>query len=97
MISVITPAHNDEKFMRPCLRSVQAAARTVSETVAHIVVLNRWARIVTSFRKFDQYSDWYFGHPVVVYRIFKRDPGQADQFYYDSRSDTFVQNIPPED
>jgi len=44
----------------------------------------RKAHIVTSCRKFDQFGDWYFiKNPSVVYRIFKRDPKQADQFYYD--------------
>lgn len=45
------------------------------------------AHIVTSCRKFDQFGDWYFfKNPMVVYRVFKRDPKQADQFYYDNRS-----------
>lgn len=49
----------------------------------------RKAHIVTSCRKFDQFGDWYFiKNPMVVYRVFKRDPKQADQFYYDVRSDT---------
>ncbi|MDY6792277.1 MAG: glycosyltransferase [Thermodesulfobacteriota bacterium] len=49
----------------------------------------RKARIVTSCRKFDQFGDWYFvKNPMVVYRVFKRDPKQADQFYYDARSNT---------
>jgi len=48
----------------------------------------RNAHIVTSCRKFDQFGDWYFiKNPMVVYRIFKRDQKQADQFYYDSRSE----------
>lgn len=235
MISVITPAHNEERFIRECLRSVRDAARAVSDTVEHIVVLNRcddrtgamaeewgartvvensrnlsrirnkgadaarggilvtldadshmtanmlaevlrnlqsgryigggvrivperlspgicasllvvapfvlwhgvsagmfWcfkkdfkaiggfdeqlicledidfgkrlkklgkargmrygtirrAHIVTSCRKFDQWGDWVFvRHPMMVYRIFQRDPRQAEQFYYDARSD----------
>jgi glycosyltransferase involved in cell wall biosynthesis len=41
MISVITPAHNEERFIRDCLGSVQSAARAVTEIVEHIVVLNR--------------------------------------------------------
>lgn len=46
----------------------------------------RKARIETSCRKFDQFGDWYFiRHPMVVYQVFKRDPKQADQFYYDAR------------
>lgn len=46
----------------------------------------RKAHIVTSCRKFDQFGDWYFvRHPMVVYRVFKRDQKQADQFYYDAR------------
>ena len=48
----------------------------------------RKAHIVTSCRKFDQFGDWYFiKNPMVVYRIFKRDQKQADQFYYDARSE----------
>ena len=47
----------------------------------------RKAYIVTSCRKFDQFGDWYFfKNPMVVYRVFKGDPKQADQFYYDVRS-----------
>ena len=47
----------------------------------------RKAHIVTSCRKFDQFGDWYFiKNPMVVYRVFKRDQKQADQFYYDARS-----------
>lgn len=46
----------------------------------------RKAHIVTSCRKFDQFGDWYFvRNPMVVYRVFKRDKKQADQFYYDAR------------
>ena len=41
MISVITPAHNEELFIKKCLCSVKAAAKEVSEAVEHIVVLNR--------------------------------------------------------
>lgn len=40
MISVITPAHNEERFIGKCLCAVQAAAKEVSEEVEHIVVLN---------------------------------------------------------
>ena len=48
----------------------------------------RKAHIVTSCRKFDQFGDWYFiKNPVVVYRVFKRYQKQADQFYYDARSE----------
>jgi len=245
MISVITPAHNEEQYIRQCLHSVQAAAGVVSETVEHIVVLNRcqdrtgaiaaeegarvvvenarnlsrirnrgagaargeilvtldadscmtanmlvevlhnlrsnryigggvrivperispgicasllvaapfvlwhgvsagmfWchkeefeaiggfdealvcledidfgqrlkkrgkqrgqrygtirrAHIITSCRKFDQYGDWYFvRHPMVVYRIFKRDALQADRFYYDARSDASGHNAYTDD
>ena len=43
MISVITPAHNEELFIKKCLHSVIAAAKEVSEAVEHIVVLNRCA------------------------------------------------------
>jgi len=53
----------------------------------------RKAHIVTSCRKFDQFGDWYFiKNPMVVYRVFKRDQKQADQFYYDSRSTITEQN-----
>jgi glycosyltransferase involved in cell wall biosynthesis len=46
----------------------------------------RKAHIVTSCRKFDQFGDWYFvRNPMVVYRVFKRDQKQADEFYYDAR------------
>ncbi len=41
MISVITPAHNEEQFIKDCLCSVKVAAKAVSEEVEHIVVLNR--------------------------------------------------------
>lgn len=41
MISVITPAHNEEEFIEGCLSSVAAAAKRVSVSVEHIVVLNR--------------------------------------------------------
>lgn len=48
----------------------------------------RKAHIVTSCRKFDQFGDWYFvRNPMIVYRVFKRDQKQADQFYYDARSE----------
>lgn len=47
----------------------------------------RKAHIITSCRKFDQFGDWYFiENPMLVYRIFKRDPKEASQFYYDARS-----------
>jgi GT2 family glycosyltransferase len=46
----------------------------------------RKAHIVTSCRKFDLFGDWYFvRNPMVVYRVFKRDQKQADEFYYDAR------------
>ncbi len=41
MISIITPAHNEELFIEKCLCSVKAAGKEVSEAVEHIVVLNR--------------------------------------------------------
>ena len=41
MISVITPAHNEELFIKKCLCSVKAAAKEVTEEVEHVVVLNR--------------------------------------------------------
>ncbi len=53
MISVITPAHNEERFITKCLESVRRAARQVAEPVEHIVVLNRCsdrtAEIAASF------------------------------------------------
>ena len=57
----------------------------------------RNAHIVTSCRKFDQFGDWYFiKNPMVVYRVFKRDQKQADQFYYDSRSKITEQTSVPD-
>jgi glycosyltransferase involved in cell wall biosynthesis len=41
MISVITPAHNEENHIRDCLISVKNASKQISESVEHIVVLNR--------------------------------------------------------
>ena len=41
MISVITPAHNEELFIKKCICSVKVAARKIAEPVEHIVVLNR--------------------------------------------------------
>ncbi len=41
MISVITPAHNEEQFIGKCLGSVTAAVQHVDQPVEHIVVLNR--------------------------------------------------------
>jgi glycosyltransferase involved in cell wall biosynthesis len=53
----------------------------------------RKAHIVTSCRKFDQFGDWYFiKRPMVVYRVFKRNQKQADQFYYDARSKSSEQD-----
>lgn len=43
MISIITPAHNEEQFIGKSLCSVKAAAKQVDEDVEHIVVLNRCA------------------------------------------------------
>jgi len=43
--------------------------------------------IVTSCRKFDYFGDWFFiKHPGALYRILRRNPDQAKQFYYDPRS-----------
>ncbi|MGE3758080.1 MAG: glycosyltransferase family 2 protein [Pseudobdellovibrionaceae bacterium] len=39
--SVVTPAHNEEKFIGACLQSIQAAAKTSGHQVEMIVVLNR--------------------------------------------------------
>ena len=41
MISIITPAHNEEKFIEKSLCSVTAAAKEITEAIEHIVVLNR--------------------------------------------------------
>jgi glycosyltransferase involved in cell wall biosynthesis len=41
MISVITPAYNEELFIEKCLCSVKSASKEVTEAVEHIVVLNR--------------------------------------------------------
>jgi glycosyltransferase involved in cell wall biosynthesis len=41
MISVITPAHNEEQFIKGCISSVRAAAKEVHDKVEHIVILNR--------------------------------------------------------
>jgi glycosyltransferase involved in cell wall biosynthesis len=41
MFSIVTPAHNEERFIEKCLASVRRAARLVDEPVEHIVVLNR--------------------------------------------------------
>ena len=41
MISVVTPAHNEERFIHKCLESVRRAACCVEVPVEHIVVLNR--------------------------------------------------------
>lgn len=41
MISVITPAHNEELYIKKCLISVNKASKKISKAVEHIVVLNR--------------------------------------------------------
>jgi len=42
------------------------------------------AHIVTSCRKFDRFGDWYFvRHPAAAMRLLRRDPAEADRFYYD--------------
>ncbi|HEX5666182.1 MAG TPA: glycosyltransferase family A protein, partial [Hyphomicrobium sp.] len=40
-LSVIIPAHNEERFIRRCLESIAAARRFAGITVETIVVLNR--------------------------------------------------------
>lgn len=40
-ISVITPAHNEERYLGKCIESVAEAARLAAVDVEHIVVLNR--------------------------------------------------------
>lgn len=40
-ISVVTPAHNEEKYLGKCIDSVKAAAQHASVKFEHIVVLNR--------------------------------------------------------
>jgi glycosyltransferase involved in cell wall biosynthesis len=40
-LSVIVPAHNEERFIVPCLRSIRAAERRLAAPVELVVVLNR--------------------------------------------------------
>jgi hypothetical protein len=40
-ISIITPAHNEEKYLGKCLSSVKKAAQSASVKYEHIVVINR--------------------------------------------------------
>lgn len=40
-ISVIVPAHNEEKFIGGCLAAIEVAAKNVAQTVEIVVVLNR--------------------------------------------------------
>lgn len=41
VISVLVPAHNEERWIDGCLDSIDAAARNVEETVETVVCLNR--------------------------------------------------------
>lgn len=41
LISVIIPAHNEEKYIAKCLKSIRIAAREISDRVEIIVVANR--------------------------------------------------------
>jgi len=41
IISVITPAHNEEQYIEKCLSSVRHAAQSASVNYEHIVVINR--------------------------------------------------------
>ena len=41
MISVVIPAHNEEKYIGKCLSAVKSAAKYVSDSVEMIVVANR--------------------------------------------------------
>jgi glycosyltransferase involved in cell wall biosynthesis len=78
----------DEKL--PCIEDIDFGKRLKRYGKKHgkRYCTIRNAHIITSCRKFDQFGDWYFiKNPMVVYRVFKRDQKQADQFYYDSRSE----------
>ena len=69
--SVIIPAHNEEKYIGKCLRSILGAAKYVKpHNVEMIVVANRCT---------DKTSD-------IAKRIFTgKDREAADKFYYDIR------------
>lgn len=41
MISVVIPAHNEEKYIGKCLSAVKSAAKYVPDSVEMIVVANR--------------------------------------------------------
>ena len=41
LISVIIPAHNEERYIGKCLKSIKIAAREISDEVEIIVVANR--------------------------------------------------------
>jgi len=72
----------------PCIEDIDSGKRLKKYGKNHgkRYCTIRNAYIITSCRKFDQFGDWYFFEsPMVVYRVFKRDQKQADQFYYDSR------------
>ena len=75
---------------RVCLEDIDFGKRLKNHGKTHGMRYDtiRRAHIVTSCRKFDQWGDWVFvRHPMMVYRIFQRDPQPADRFYYDARSD----------
>ena len=41
LISVVIPAHNEEKYIGKCLKSIKIAAREISDRVEMVVVANR--------------------------------------------------------
>ncbi len=78
----------DEKL--PCIEDIDFGKRLKIHGKNHGKRYHtiRNAHIITSCRKFDHFGDWYFiKNPMVVYRIFKKDRKQAEQFYYDFRSE----------
>ena len=91
MISVITPAHNEELLIEKCLCSVKSASKEVTEAVEHIVVLNRCtdrtekiatqlgARIISD----DTRNLSHIRNSGA--EASKGDQKEADQFYYDAR------------
>jgi len=77
----------DEKL--PCVEDIDFGMRLkkYGKSLGKNYGTIRKAHIVTSCRKFDQFGDWYFiKNPMVVYKIFNKDPKEADNFYYFARS-----------
>jgi len=55
MISVVIPAHNEEKYIGKCLSAVKSAAKYVSDSVEMIVVANRCTdKTVTIAKHFER-------------------------------------------